>query len=109
MPRSAALASRRSYWVSTMKTSTPPSARPRACSANASTNSASMQGPWGLRNFPVGPTLPATNPPAGAVSRARTAAAKLISRVRDSSPWAASLIGDAPKLLVETTSAPAAK
>ncbi len=111
-PKIAAFASRMSCTVSMISRSTPPSSSAPACSAKTSVSAAGVIAPSvgsseaGSR--PVGPMQPATKRSSPAASRARRAAATLISRVWSSRPHSASLRRLAWNELVSRTSAPAA-
>ena len=89
--RMANVHSARSLIVSTQNASTPPAARPRACSANTSYISASVAVPLGSRNSPVGPIEPSTKRPGGATERASSAPNRLSSSTRSPNPYLASM------------------
>ncbi len=93
-PNTAALASRMSWTVSMISRSTPPSSSAPACSAKTSASAAGETAPSvgsaEAGSSPVGPMQPATKRSSPAASRARRAAATLISCVRSSRPHSAS-------------------
>ncbi len=93
--------------VSIMMTSTPPSARAAACSRNASRTRTRSSSEKPAKTSPVGPTAPATQARSPAALRATTAAARLSSCTRSSSPCRARRTRLPPKLLVSITCAPA--
>ena len=110
-PNTAALASRMSWTVSMIRRSTPPSSSAPACSAKTSASAAGETAPSvgsaDAGSSPVGPMQPATKRSSPAASRARRAAARLISRVRSSRPHSPSFRRLAWNVLVSRTCAPA--
>ena len=97
--------------VSMLRRSTPPAIRARACSANVARSASGSALPMGLTICPHGPMSPATQRPGNSRSRtptARRAPASLSSTARADSPCASRRMAVPPKVLVFTTSAPAA-
>ena len=111
MPKIAALTSRMSCAVSTIRRSTPPSSRPWDCSRKTSTSSRKRiwpsDGSSEAGRKPVGPIEPATKRFSPTALRAISAARRLISSVWASRPHSSSLSREAWKVSVSTTSAPA--
>ena len=111
VPKIAALTSRMSCAVSMMIRSAPPSSRPCACSAKHATSSRKVilprVGSSEAGRWPVGPIEPATKRSSPTALRAISAARRLISSVWSSRPHSSSLIREAWKVSVSTTSAPA--
>ena len=103
----AAVASSSEAIVSIQMASTPPSARPFACTANAARASCDSIVPNGASSSPRGPMEPATIPCLPAASRAIPAAARLSSPLRSASPWVRSRTGLPPNVFVRTIRAPA--
>ena len=111
MPKIAALTSRMSCAVSTMRRSTPPSTRFCACSSNTPARSRKeiwpSVGSSEAGRKPVGPIDPATKRSSPTAARAISAALRLISAVCSPRPHSSSFRREAWKVSVSTTSAPA--
>ena len=111
----AALVLRVSWQVSMNSRSTPPSSRPRICSAKVATSSEKVMPPVTEIARVVGPTEPATKrglsgvESSRAASTASSAARRLSARASASRPYSASTSGVPPKVSVSMMSAPASR